>query len=635
MDDYQNFIALSRYARWLEDENRRETWPETVERYVDYVYNDTSGLPNLGVSVEEYDLVVSKINDSMDAIKNLEVMPSMRALMTAGPALSRDNVAGYNCAYLPVDSLRAFDETMYILMCGTGVGYSVEKSNTDKLPIVNEHFETTDTTIEVTDSKAGWARAFRELLALLYSGQIPKWDTSKVRPAGARLKTFGGRASGPQPLEDLFRFAIDTITNAKGRKLKPIECHDLICKTAEIVVVGGVRRSALISLSDLDDHEMAKAKTGQWWVTHPHRALANNSAVYEEKPSVGQFMKEWYNIYESKSGERGIFSRPAVRRQVERTERRESEGIAFGTNPCSEIILRPYQFCNLTEVVVRHDDTFDSLQRKIDTAVFLGTVQSRWTDFKYLRKVWQNNCEEERLLGVSLTGIFDNPGLLSGEISLQALRNYAVERNKVYADIFGINQSASVTCVKPSGTVSQLVNSASGMHPRHSEYYIRTVRGDNKDPMTQFLIDQGVPNEPDVTRPKDTTVFSFYVKSPEGSKQLNNCNEHLWIWEDIQDKWCEHKPSVTISIEEEEWVQMGANVYRIFDKVSGIALLPKDDHVYQQAPYQTITKEENEQAPELSIDWSKLKDYENEDTTKGSQELACSGGFCEVVDISG
>tara|TARA_Y100001963_G_scaffold159865_1_gene265812 strand:- start:8546 stop:10426 length:1881 start_codon:yes stop_codon:yes gene_type:complete len=626
MDNYQQFIATSRYARWLDKEQRRETWDETVDRYIDYVQFD------LNMDDIHYG---GALEDAREAIKNLEVMPSMRALMAAGPALERCNVAGYNCAYLPIDSLRSFDEAMYILMCGAGVGFSVERKNVNKLPIVNEHFEDTDTTITVGDSKAGWARAYRELIALLYSGQIPKWDTSKVRPAGSRLKTFGGRASGPEPLEDLFRFTTSTFINAKGRRLKSIECHDIVCKIAEIVVVGGVRRSALISLSDLDDHEMAKAKSGQWWDTHPHRALANNSAVYEEKPGVGQFLEEWKNIYESRSGERGIFSRAAVRRQVARNERRQSEGIDFGTNPCSEIILRPYQFCNLTEVVVRHDDTVESLQRKLDTAVFLGTVQSRWTDFKYLRKIWRDNCEEERLLGVSLTGIYDNPGLMFNSETLRELRDYAVSRNKYYADLFGINQSCAVTCVKPSGTVSQLVNSASGLHPRYAKYYKRTVRGDNKDPLTNFLRESGVESEPCVMNPQTTSVFTFYQKAPDNAITTKDisCHEHLWDWEMFQNHWCEHKPSVTINIPENEWLQVAANIYHIFDKMSGVSVLPADDHVYKQAPYQEITEEEFNNAPIYEIDWSKLSEFEKEDTTKGTQTLACTGNYCEIVDL--
>lgn len=642
MDDYQRVIATSRYSRWLEDEQRRETWPEVVRRFSSYVHND--------VTEEEHkNFVGEKMVEAEEAIKNLELVPSMRALMTAGPALERCNVAGYNCAYLPVDSPRSFDEAMYILMCGTGVGFSVERENTSKMPIVNEHFEPSSTTIVVGDSKSGWARAFRELISLLYAGQIPVWDVSKVRPAGERLKTFGGRASGPAPLEELFRFTVDTFKGAAGRRLRPIEAHDIMCKVGEVVVVGGVRRSALISLSDLDDHEMAHAKSGNWWETHPHRALANNSAVYNGDESVGQFMQEWQAIYDSKSGERGIFNRRAVVEQVKRSERREFEGIDFGTNPCSEIILRPYQFCNLTEVVVRCDDTSATLKRKVDVAVFLGTVQSRWTNFKYLRRIWQRNCEEERLLGVSLTGIFDNPTLALNPEVLEELRDYAVDRNRYYAELFGINQSVAVTCVKPSGTVSQLVDSASGLHPRHSTHYRRTIRGDNKDPMTQFLRDQGVEWEycemqAAVVRSKglvpsddncSTSVFSFYIQSPEGSVTRDevSATEHLSHWLTVQRHWCEHKPSVTINVKEAEWPVLGGSVWLFRDEMTGVAFLPFSEHTYAQAPYQEITEEEYNDRPIYDINWETFPNYEKEDTTTGSQELSCVAGQCEWTGL--
>lgn len=634
LNDYSTFISTSRYARWLEEENRRETWDETVERFSSFVSNKISEQVFKEDVRDELEYVLSSAEDS---IRKLQVMPSMRSLMTAGAALERCNVSGYNCAYLPVNSLRSFDETMYILLCGTGVGFSVERANVEKLPPVNEHFEESESIIVVGDSKAGWARALREVIALLYSGQIPKWDVSNVRPAGARLKTFGGRASGPAPLEELFRFAVSKITGAAGRKLSSLEAHDLICKIAEVVVVGGVRRSALISLSDLDDYEMASAKSGSWWEENPQRALANNSAVYEGKPSVGKFMKEWTSIYESKSGERGTFNRTAVVQQAARNGRRETEGIKFGTNPCSEIILRPFQFCNLSEVVVRASDTYETLKEKIDQAVFLGTFQSTLTNFKYLRKIWKNNCEEERLLGVSLTGIFDNRALVSGEIDVASLRDYAVEQNAYYAELFGISQSVAVTCVKPSGTVSQLVDSASGLHPRHSLYYRRTVRGDKKDPMTQFLTDAKVEVEDCAMNPKNTAVFSFYFKAPEGALTRDDltAEKHLDMWLYMQENWCEHKPSVTINVREEEWPRLGGLVYDNFDVMTGIALLPHSDHTYLQAPYQEITEKEYNNAPTYSIDWYKLRDYEFEDNTTGSQELACTGGVCEVVDVGG
>jgi ribonucleoside-diphosphate reductase alpha chain len=626
MDNYQTFIATSRYCRWLPEESRRETFEEAVGRYTGFLKERTP--KKLHKELEE----------AQSRILDLDVMPSMRALMTAGPALERCNVAGYNCAYLPVDNVRAFDEAMYILMCGTGVGFSVEKHNVEKLPVVNEHFEQTETTIIVCDSKSGWARSFRELISLLYSGQIPQWDTSNVRAAGERLKTFGGRASGPAPLVSLFNFTVETFRGASGRKLKPLECHDLMCKIGEVVVVGGVRRSALISLSDLDDYEMARAKSGNWWEDNPQRALANNSAVYKETPNAGQFMREWKAIYDSKSGERGIFNRRAVVDQVKRNGRREHEGIDFGTNPCSEIILRPHQFCNLTEVVVRRDDGPDLLKGKIESAVLLGTLQSNLTDFKYLRRIWQKNCEEERLLGVSLTGVFDNPLLIANPEMLEELRDFAVDCNKRVAKLLGINQSVAVTCVKPSGTVSQLVDSASGLHPRHSRYYIRTVRGDNKDPLTQLMKAQGVPHEADVMKPDDTTVFTFYQKAPEGALTRDDISavEHLDIWMAYQKYWCEHKPSVTINVRENEWPILGGEVYENFSVMTGVALLPHSDHTYQQAPYQEITKEQYDEgkANEPNVDWDALEYYETEDHTKGSQSLACTGGSCEIVDLT-
>jgi len=568
----------------------------------------------------------------------------MRAVMTAGEALSRDNIAGYNCSFLPVDSLRSFDEAMYILMCGTGVGFSAESIYVDKLPVINEHFEKTDTVIVVEDSKAGWAKALRELLALLWQGQIPAIDISKVRPSGARLKTFGGRASGPQPLVNLFDFAIKTIRNAAGRKLKPLEAHDIMCKIGEVVVVGGVRRSAMISLSDLSDHDMARAKHGAWWETAPQRALSNNSVAYTAKPSMEEFISEWKKLYDSKSGERGIYNIAAAQAQAALNGRRDAN-YRFGTNPCSEIILRPYQFCNLSEVVVREDDTPVTLQRKVELATILGTWQSTLTDFKYLRKIWKDNTEEERLLGVSLTGQFGNK-LMSGKRGLdslasvlESLKANAVATNEKEANKIGIPRSAAITCVKPSGTVSQLVGVSSGMHAWHNDYYIRTVRGDKKDPLTEFLKDSGIPSEDDFMKPNDTTVFSFPVKAPKGAITRNELTaiEHLETWLVYQRHWCEHKPSITVSVREEEWMDVGAWVYRHFDEVSGISFLPYSDHTYKQAPYQDITKEEYLQlvsAMPDTINWEALSLYETEDTTTGSQTLACTSGECEIVDIN-
>jgi ribonucleoside-triphosphate reductase len=562
----------------------------------------------------------------------------MRALMTAGPALERDHVAGYNCSYLPVDNPRAFDEAMYILMCGTGVGFSVERQYISQLPVVNEHFERTNTVIHVADSKAGWARALRELIGLLYVGQSPTWDISAVRPSGERLKTFGGRASGPGPLVSLFEFVTDKFKGAAGRRLSSLECHDIMCKIGEVVVVGGVRRSAMISLSNLSDDRMRNAKAGQWWEGNVQRALANNSACYTERPDTSVFMAEWKALYDSHSGERGIFNREASIRQAAANGRRDV-GYEFGTNPCSEIILRPYQFCNLSEVVVRAEDTFETLAEKVRLATILGTLQSTLTDFKYLRSVWRKNTEEERLLGVSFTGILDNKWLMEDEKAQEDLRQIAVDTNKELAEKLGIPQSAAITCVKPSGTVSQLVDSASGIHPRWSQFYVRTVRGDVKDPMTQFLIAQGVPNEPDVTKPNDTVVFSFPQRAPEGATTRADLTaiEHLDIWKTFQEHWCEHKPSITINVKEPEWLDVQAWVWKNFDIISGVSFLPYSEHTYRQAPYQEITKEEYDEwinRMPASIDWTKLTEFELVDSTTGSQELACTGGVCEIVDIS-
>jgi ribonucleoside-diphosphate reductase alpha chain len=625
--DYQTFIAKSRYAKYF-DGKGREDWSETVERYMDNVVRPKAGKD-------------SYINQIRDAILDLEVMPSMRAMMTAGKALERDNTAGYNCSYLPVDDPKSFDEAMFILLCGTGVGFSVERQFISKLPEVPELFDS-ETTIVVKDSKEGWAKAFRQLLALLWAGEIPQWDIGLVRPAGSRLKTFGGRASGPAPLVELFNFAITTFKNAQGRRLSSIECHDLMCFIGQIVVVGGVRRSAMISLSNLSDDRMRHAKSGSWWETAAHRALANNSVSYTEKPDMETFMREWQALVESKSGERGVFNRQASKKQAEKYGRRDPNH-EFGTNPCSEIILRPYQFCNLTEVVIRATDSIEDLERKVRLATILGTIQSSYTKFPYLRKVWSTNTEEERLLGVSLTGIMDNKLTTSEnrglKKTLEHLRSVAVDTNAEWADRLGIPHSTAITCVKPSGTVSQLVDSSSGIHARHSPYYIRTVRGDNKDPLTQFMIDRGIPNEPCVMKGDTTTVFSFPVKSPAGATTRNDMTavEQLEMWLTYQRSWCEHKPSVTISVRDSEWMSVGAFVYEHFDEMSGVSFLPHSDHTYQQAPYQDCTKEEYEQLLAImpkSIDWSELSEYEKEDNTAGSQTMACSGDVCEIVDIT-
>jgi ribonucleoside-triphosphate reductase len=632
---YENFIALSRYARWLENENRRETWGETVDRYFTFM---VSQLSKQGYTPDQ-----KVVDELRDAVFNRNVMPSMRSVMTAGVALERENVSGYNCAFLPVDNARSFDEAMYILMCGTGVGFSVEYKYINKLPSLPEKLEKSDTVVMVGDSKEGWAKAYRELLGLLWAGQIPQIDISKVRPSGARLKTMGGRSSGPQPLVNLFDFTIQVFKNALGRQLKPIEAHDIMCKIGEVVVVGGVRRSAMISLSNINDIEMAAAKAGNWWESNSQRALSNNSVAYSRKPDMAQFIAEWKSLYDSKSGERGIYNVAAAQKQAAKYGRR-SPDIHYGTNPCSEIILRPYQFCNLSEVVLREEDTIADVTNKVRLASILGTWQSTLTDFKYIRKIWKDNTEEERLLGVSLTGQFGHK-FFSGQEDLNELagildnlRQWAVDINIEEAAKIGIPASAAVTCVKPSGTVSQLVGVSSGMHAWHSDYYIRTVRGDKKDPITQFLKDSGIPTEDDVMKPNDTYVFSFPVKAPEYAITRDKLNaiQQLEVWLVYQRHWCEHKPSITVSVKEDEWMEVGAWVYKHFDEVSGISFLPYSEHTYVQAPYQEVTKEQYEEMltkMPKSINWEALSLYELEDSTTGSQALACVSGECEIVDI--
>ena len=626
--DYQSFIATSRYARWIESENRRENWRETVERFI--------------ANVVKGKVDVRTEDDILFAMLNLEVMPSMRSVMTAGPALARDNTAGYNCAYMPVDDVKSFDEAMFILLCGTGVGFSVERQYINKLPEVPELLFVSDDVITVHDSKEGWAKALRKLIALLYAGEIPTWDVSKVRPAGAKLKTFGGRASGPAPLVELFKYVVSKFSDAKGRKLSSIEVHDIMCKIGEVVVVGGVRRSAMISLSNLSDDRMRNAKSGMWWEHQGQRALANNSVAYTEQPDMETFMREWLSLVESKSGERGIFSRIASRKQAAKNGRRNIDH-EFGTNPCSEILLRPNQFCNLSEVVVRATDSIEDLERKVRLATIIGTVQSTLTNFPYLRKIWTKNTEEERLLGVSLTGILDNKLLTTAnaglEATLERLKNVAIATNAEWAERLGIPVSTAISCVKPSGTVSQLVDSASGIHARHSAYYVRTVRGDNKDPLTQFMKDQGIPSEPCVMKPDSTTVFSFPQKSPEGAITRNDMSaiEQLDFILTYQRHWTEHKVSCTVTVKENEWMEVGAYVYKHFDEMSGVSFLPHSDHTYQQAPYQDCTRHEYEMLLSVmpdKIDWAKLSEYETEDTSKGTSTFACSGGTCEIVDLT-
>ncbi len=635
---YENFIALSRYARWISDENRREKWGETVDRYFNFMLEYLKNNFNYNPSKK-------LVEELKEFVYDRNVMPSMRAVMTAGPALDRDHVAGYNCSFVPVDSPRSFDETMYILMCGTGVGFSVEYKYVNKLPAVPESFEKTTTTIVVEDSKNGWAKSYRELLAMLWAGQIPTIDVSKLRPAGARLKTMGGRSSGPQPLINLFDFTIAKFKAAAGRQLKPIEAHDIMCKIGEIVVVGGVRRSAMISLSNINDIEMAAAKSGNWWEKNSQRALSNNSVAYSRKPEMEQFIAEWKNLYDSKSGERGIYNVAAAQKQAAKWGRRDPE-IHYGTNPCSEIILRPYQFCNLSEVVIREDDTLADIENKVRLATILGTWQSTLTDFKYLRKIWKDNTEEERLLGVSITGQFGH-NFMSGKEGLEELgkflskiRDLARNANKEEAAKIGINESTAITCVKPSGTVSQLTGVSSGMHPWHSQYYVRTVRGDKKDPLSTFLKEVGIPWEDDFMKPNDTYVFSFPIKAPEGAIVRDDLTaiDHLNAWLVYQREWCEHKPSITVSVKEDEWMEVGAWVYKYFDEVSGISFLPHSDHSYKQAPYQQVTETEYlELLAKMpsSIRWEDLSFYETEDGTSGTQTLACtSDGNCEIVDIT-
>ena len=624
--DYQTFIATSRYCRWLPKKNRRETWPETVDRFSENILQRVS-------------LTKEEIEECREAVVNLDVMPSMRAIMTAGKAADRDNTSIYNCSYMAVDSTRAFDEAMFILLCGTGVGFSVEKKYTQKLPQVPSEFRDNGDVLVVADSKEGWARSFRKLIAMLYTGDVPKWDTSKVRPAGSRLETFGGRASGAGPLEQLFVYTIDVFKEAAGRQLTPFECHSIMCKVGEVVVVGGVRRSAMISLSDLQDDKMRLAKSGNWWETRPEMALANNSVSFTRKPDMMSFLDEWTALVKSGSGERGIFNREASQYQVGRFGRRDPSP-EFGTNPCSEIVLRPNQFCNLSEVVVRASDTEEDLKRKVRIAAILGTVQATFTHMPYLRKIWQKNTSEEALLGLSLTGIMDNEITANPDGHfLNVLRDISVSVNAEYADRFGIQRSASITCVKPSGTVSQLVDAASGIHTRHSEYYIRTIRGDKKDPLTKLMVDQGIPAEDCVMKPDTTTVFSFPVKSPDNAivRDDRSAIEQLETWKIYALEWCEHKPSVTISVRDHEWLEVGAWVYKHFDIISGISFLPHSNHTYQQAPYQECTKDEylalKAVMPE-KVDWSQLSHYESEDNTSGSQTLACSGDACEIVDLT-
>ena len=630
MTPYNTFIAKSRYSRYLDDKGRREHWDETVQRYFDFMSQHLK-------DKQGYELPAELRAELQEAVTSLDIVPSMRAIMTSGPALARQNVAAFNCSYLPIDDPKSFDEAMYILLCGTGVGFSVEQKYVNKLPEVPDQLYNSETTVVVSDSKEGWAKSLRQLIALLYSGEIPKFDLSKVRPAGARLKTFGGRASGPKPLEDLFKFVVSKFKGSNGRRLSSLECHDILCKIGEVVVVGGVRRSAMISLSDLADDRMAHAKAGAWWDGNGQRALANNSAVYEEKPSIGQFMREWSSIYESHSGERGIFNRYASVLQAQKNGRRDAQQ-EFGTNPCSEIILKPYQFCNLTSCIVRPDDNLDTLKRKIRLATILGTFQASLTEFPYLRKIWEKNTKEEALLGVSMTGILDNAMLNNPDDPklpklLESLKDVAISTNAEFAANIGINASVAITAVKPEGTVSQLCSTASGIHAQHSKYYIRRVRADNKDPLTQFMMNSGFSAEPCVMKPDSTTVFSFPVKVAEGAllREELTAIQHLKLWLIFQRHYCEHKPSVTISVKEHEWMEVGAWCWEHFDEITGVSFLPYDGGTYKQAPYEECTEEQYEALKAsipTGVDWDNFKEYD--DNVEGAQMLACVAGVCEI-----
>ena len=623
---YQTVIHRSRYARYIPELKRRETWEETVDRLLGYLADKTAEFIS-------YDFFFKELKP---AILNLEVMPSMRLLMTAGEACERDNISAYNCSYLAINNKRAFSEALYILMNGTGVGFSCERQEIAHLPTIASEFKGVDDVIVVQDSKLGWAKAFKKLLSDLFAGDVPTIDYSKVRKAGERLRTFGGRASGPEPLRKLFNFTIETFRKAAGRKLTSIEVHDLMCMIGEIVVVGGVRRSALISLSNLTDRRMQEAKMGAWWEQNSQRSLANNSIAYTEKPDAETFMEEWVALVKSKSGERGIFNRVAAQNQAAKWGRRDFNR-SYGTNPCSEIILRDKQFCNLTEVVVRADDTFDSLRRKVELATILGTIQSTLTSFQFLSEEWVKNTEEERLLGVSLTGIMDNKHLseYSAQLvyDLGQLREHSRKTNEEWAERLGIPASTSITCVKPSGTVSQLVDSASGIHARHNPYYIRRIRMDKKDPIYNFLKSSGVPCEDEAFRPESTAVFSFPQRAPDGAvcRTDKTAIEQLELWLIYQRHYCEHKPSVTISVKDAEWPAVGAWVWEHFDEVSGVSFLPFSDHTYQQAPYTDCTKEEYEAAVAAmptTIDWDEF--FEEEDNTTGQQQLACTASGCEI-----
>lgn len=621
------FIYYRTYSRWIEREGRRETWVETVDRYMNFMKE------NLGdkLTAEEY-------NELREGILWQEAMPSMRLMWSAGSAAARCHATAYNCSYIAPSKLEDFSEIMYLSMSGTGVGFSVESQTIGQLPIIKKQSGKVLPTYVIEDSKEGWADALKTGLKTWYNGKDIKFDYSGLRPAGARLKTMGGRSSGPEPLRSLLDFARAKIFSRQGKRLSNIDAHDIICKTGEVVVMGGVRRSALISLSDLDDMEMRNAKTGQFYLTEPQRQMANNSAAYNEKPTSTQFIEEWLALAKSGAGERGIFNRGSLKQQLPRRrwDKFEEDWASSGVNPCGEINLKSKEFCNLTEVVARAEDIEESLIRKIRLATILGTYQSTLTDFKYLSKEWKKNCEEERLLGVSVTGQWDCPALRN-EKTFSKLREAAIEVNKEYAKRFGINQSAAITCVKPSGTVSQLVDAASGMHPRHSGYYIRRVRISATDSLFQMLKEQKFPYHPEVGQTIDsasTYVLEFPVKAPSNSKFRNDMDaiEQLEYWKMVKENFTEHNPSVTISVGDNEWIVAANWLYENWDILGGLSFLPREDHVYKLAPYEEIDEERySELAAKLpEIDFSRIVIYEEDDETQGARELACASGVCEI-----
>jgi ribonucleoside-diphosphate reductase alpha chain len=638
MSLYQQVIFKTRYARWVEEEGRRENWDETVKRYCDYFEDHLK-------EKHSHKIPRKVLKEVYDSIYNLEVMPSMRTLMTSGKALESAEVANYNCAFLVVDAVRAFSEHMYVLMCGAGSGFSVERRFTEKLPEVPEELHPSDTTIIVADSRKGWCAAYNQYLNLLFAGNIAKVNVDKVRKEGTRLKTFGGYASGPGPLLDLFKHTEEIFRGAQGRQLRPIEVFSIMCYIAQIVVVGGVRRSATIALFDKDDIEMRTAKSGYWFndPKRKHYAMANISAVFETKPAAAEFMDIWRDLVASKAGEPGILNRKALWEGAEAigraTRYEDGSRIPYGVNPCSEIVLQPYSFCNLTGAAIRPEDTLEDIKKKVRVATIIGTWQATVTDFDYLRKVWQSNVEDERLLGVCLAGIMDHP-VLSQTTEESArweneLRELAWEVNKSIAEDIGINTTASVTAIKPAGNSGELYDVASGIHPRYAPYYIRSIRQSNGDPMTEFLKATGIPHEVSVQNARDS-IFYFPVKSPEGAicAKDRTAIQQLEHWLHMKRNYATHTISATVYVREHEWIAVGAWVYDNFNEVTGLSFLPYDDHIYQQAPYTPCSAEDYEKArgkmPE-EIDWSLLKHFEQSDSTTVSQEFACTGGSCALT----